>query len=89
GDTISEDKRRRSGRPMIKLFTLNDRYRFRRELFGNLDAAMAEALDTLSMMDDIGQARAYLEDDLCWDMTLPEVEEFVVAITPYYSSSRS
>ncbi|MDE6320754.1 MAG: hypothetical protein K2L93_00485, partial [Muribaculaceae bacterium] len=43
GDTISEYTRRRSGRPMINLFTLNDRYRFRRELFGNLDAAMAEA----------------------------------------------
>ncbi len=81
-------KQRPDIRPMIKLFTLNDRYRFRRELFGNLDAAMAEALETLSVMSDITQARTYLEDDLCWDMTLPEVEEFVAAITPYYSTGR-
>ncbi len=74
-----------AGKPMIKMFTLNDRYRFRRELFGNLDAAMAETLETLSVMDDIDQAVSYLEDDLCWDMTLPEVEEFVAAITPYYT----
>lgn len=87
-DEPTEEKPHRDLRPMIRLFTLNDRYRFRRELFGNLDAAMAEALETLSVMTDIDQARTYLEDDLCWDMTLPEVEEFVAAITPYYSSGK-
>lgn len=75
-------------RPLVKMFTLNDRYRFRRELFGNLDAAMAEALETLALMPDIDQARAYLEEDLCWDMTMPEVEEFIAVIQSYYTYRR-
>lgn len=75
-------------RPLVRVFTINDRYRFRRELFGNLDAAMAEALETLALMPGIDQARAYLEDDLCWDMSVPEVEEFIAAIQPYYNHRR-
>lgn len=75
-------------RPLVRTFTLNDRYRFRRELFGNLDAAMAEALETLALMPDIDQARAYLEEDLCWDMSMPEVEEFIAVIQRYYNHRR-
>lgn len=74
--------------PLRRMFTLNDRYRFRRELFGNLDAQMNEALEMLSAMRTIEEGADYLENDLCWDMSLPEVEEFMNILYRYYNSMR-
>lgn len=74
--------------PLRRMFTLNDRYRFRRELFGNLDAQMNEVLEMLSAMRTIEEGADYLENDLCWDMSLPEVEEFMNILYRYYNSMK-
>lgn len=71
-------------RPISSVFNLNDKFRFRRELFGNSDAQYVECLDTLSVMSSIDEAREYLFDDLKWDPENEDVKAFVELLANYY-----
>lgn len=64
----------------IKL-TLNDRYRFRRELFNFSDEEMDEALEALSEMSSIEEVEDYFYNDLCWESEDEIVQEFMSMIT--------
>lgn len=66
-------------------FTLNDKFRFRRELFRNSDTELTETLDVLQAMDSIEEAEDYLYNDLAWDSENPEVKAFIALIVPFYS----
>lgn len=72
---------------VTKAFTLNDKFRFRRELFRNSDTELAETLDVLQAMDSIEEAEDYLYNDLAWDQENPDVQDFIALITPCYSRS--
>ena len=69
----------------IKL-TLNDRYRFRRELFGNSDAEMAELLSLIEAMQSADEVKEYLSEDLGWDLEDPNVGDFVDACCLRFSN---
>lgn len=61
-------------------FTLNDRYRFRRELFGNSDAEMVDTLELLAAMNSPEEVEEYLFVDLGWDSSNPDVAEFLAIV---------
>ena len=67
-------------------FCLNDRFRFRRELFGNSDARFAEAMNAVAMMDSYAEAEEYFLGDLAWDPENPEVVDFLDIIRKYFES---
>ncbi len=64
----------------IKL-SLNDRYRFRRELFNFSDEEMDEALEALSAMSSVEEVEDYFYNDLCWEPDDEVVREFMGMIT--------
>lgn len=64
----------------IKL-SLNDRYRFRRELFNFSDEEMDEALEALSAMSSVEEVEDYFYNDLCWESDDEVVREFMGMIT--------
>lgn len=60
----------------IKL-SLNDIYRFRRELFNFSDEEMEEALDALSGMTSKEEVEDFFYNDLCWEPDDEVVREFM------------
>lgn len=69
-------------------FTLNDRFRFRRELFGNNDNEFADALNLVSAMNSLSEAEEYFYDDLGWDASNEEVKEFISIISRHFNGKR-
>ena len=70
--------------PLMRHFSLNDKYRYRRELFGGSDRIMYDTLSVLSAMHSVDEATDYLFNDLGWQDTNPDVADFVNVITNYY-----
>jgi hypothetical protein len=62
------------------VFTLNDRFRFRRELFGNSEAEMADTVNLLSAMSSMSEVEDYLLNDLEWDADNQEVQDFMAIV---------
>lgn len=71
-EIVTEDKTR-----LLKAFTLNDRFRFRRELFAGDDEDFHETLKLLADMDSYAEACDYLYNDMMWDRSDPVVKEFM------------
>ena len=65
---------------LLKAFTLNDRFRFRRELFAGDDEDFHETLRLIADMDSYAEACDYLYNDMMWDRTSPVVEEFMAIL---------
>ncbi len=65
---------------LLKAFTLNDRFRFCRELFGGDDADFTETLKLIADMDSYDEACDYLYNDMMWDRTDPNVEAFMAIV---------
>jgi len=77
---------RRTNSDLRKAFTLNDKYRFRRELFGNSDGAMNDSLDMVAAMKSYDEATEYFYTDLGWDCQDENVKEFMSIISAHLSS---
>lgn len=75
----------KSTRPLRTYFALNDKFRFRRELFGGNDAAMTAAINALAEKQTLSEAEDYVYSDLGLDPDMDATREFVEVITPYYS----
>lgn len=73
-------------RPVSTIFNLNDKFRFRRELFGNSEIAYVECLDMLSAMYSLDEATEYLYEDLNWDPANEDVKAFVDLLKTYYNN---
>lgn len=61
-------------------FTLNDRFRFCRELFGGDDADFTETVKLLADMDSYSEACDYLYNDMMWDRSDPNVADFMAIL---------
>ena len=61
----------------INYFSVNDRYRFSRELFNGDMAEMEETLDVISRLSSAEEVVDYLANDLCWDPESDTVKDFV------------
>ncbi len=82
--TIDEKLARENSRNLRKAFSLNDRFRFRRELFGNSDAAFTDTLDLVEAMRSVDEAREYFFEELEWDPDSDEVKDFMDIITKHF-----
>lgn len=61
--------------------TINDKFRFRRELFGNSDVDLAEALQVASQMSSVEEIEDYFYNDLCFDPSDETVKDFIRVVT--------
>jgi len=68
-----------------KVFTLNDKFLFRRELFSGNDAEFNDTLDLIESMASLREAEEYLYEDLQWDAENDSVRDFMNIITGYFS----
>lgn len=66
------------------VFSINDRYRYRRELFGGVDADFNDALSRVAAMDSYDEAEEYFIDELQWDPERPEVVDFMAVLRNYF-----
>ncbi len=68
------------------LFSLNDKFRFRRELFGNSDAAFTDTINLLSAMHSLDEATEYLTGDLGWDPEADDVKAFMAIVSRHFNN---
>lgn len=71
----------KSDRP---LFCLNDRFKFRRMIFGGSDADFNAAIEKLSSLGTYEDAEDYFFNDLGLDAESAEVQEFMTIIKSHY-----
>lgn len=69
-----------------KMLTLNDKFRFRRELFENSEKLFADALNTIDAMRSFAEAEDYFFNTLEWDKESEEVAEFMSKLKSYFES---
>ena len=78
--TVDELLRRGISKNIHKAFSLNDRFRFRRELFENSELEMNNTLNLVAAMNAYTEAEDYFYGDLEWDKDSPEVSDFMAII---------
>lgn len=83
---LDEKLARQNSRDLRKAFSLNDRFRFRRELFGNSDERMNEALRAVKSMATIDEAHDYFYNSLGLDKTSTDVADFIAVIEHHISA---
>ncbi len=82
--TVASAKPKSGGTGRKPAFCLNDRFRFRRELFSNSDSEFSEALGRVACMDSYDEAEDYFIGSLGWDPENPEVVDFLEIIRIYF-----
>ncbi|MCM1355127.1 MAG: hypothetical protein NC212_01820 [Staphylococcus sp.] len=85
-ETITLDERlaRERAADISKAFTINDRFRFLRELFRNSDEEFKETLEVIGSMSSMEEAEDYFFNDLCWDPAKEEVKEFMAIVGKHF-----
>lgn len=83
-ETLDERIARERARDIKKAFTLNDKFRFRRELFHDSQEEFDETLDVISGMSSFAEAEEYFYNDLCWDPVNPEVKAFMETVSKHF-----
>lgn len=66
--------------------TLNDKFRFKRELFGNNAAELSDALDVVNAVSSKAELEDYFYNDLCWDPENPDVKDFMEIASARFKS---
>lgn len=66
------------------LFSINDKFRFRRELFSNNGNEFSDALHLVATMDSMDEAEDYFYNDLQWDPESDDVMDFMGKIAQYF-----
>ena len=82
--TLDEAFIRNKAKDLKSAFSLNDTFRFRRELFGNSAADMNDAIDLVNAMNSYEEAEDYFINDLGWDAESDEVGEFMEIIRNHF-----
>lgn len=76
---------RREPADIRKMFTLNDKFLFKRELFGNNDEEFNATLDLISSMDSFDEAEEYIYEDLGWDSSNNRLRDFMAVISSFFN----
>jgi len=77
--------------PVVNLrsmFTINDLFRFRRELFGNSEADMTDVFNMVMAMRGYEEAEDYFYGYLCWPPDNELVADFMNIVSHYFSNVR-
>lgn len=83
---LDEKLARDGARDIRKAFTLNDRFRFRRELFSNSESRLNESLDIIAAMSSFDEAEDYFYNDLCWDRESDDVKDFMMIVANHFGA---
>lgn len=75
---------RERAKDIFKAFTINDKFRFRRELFRNSQDEFDETLDVIAQMSNFDEAEEYFYNDLCWDPEIEVVKEFMETVRKHF-----
>ena len=81
---LDEKLQRSRSKDLKSAFSLNDTFRFRRELFGNSAAEMTDALHVVEAMHSFDEAEDYFYGDLGWDRESDDVKEFMAIIKNHF-----
>ena len=86
---VEEEERTESDVPRVgesraPVFSVNDRFRFIRELFGGGRDAFDGALTQIAACDSYDEAEEYVLSDLELDPELPATQEFLTLIARYF-----
>lgn len=71
--------------PMTKLIAVNDKFLFRRELFGNNGCLYDDTLSLIARMDSPEDVFDYMTNDLCVDPENPVLDGFMAIVKRYMS----
>lgn len=66
------------------VFSINDRYRFKRELFHGSDNDFNTTLSRVASMEGYDEAEDYFLNDLQWDEKSPDVIDFLEILKNYF-----
>lgn len=66
------------------VFTINDRYRFKRDLFGGSDADFNTTLALVASMDNYEEAEDYFLNELQWSLQNQETVDFLEILKKYF-----
>ena len=89
-DTVSSDLRvdeklqRSLSKDMHKALSINDRFRFQRELFSNSKNDLNNALDLVNAMQTYDEAEDYFIGDLGWDQDNEDVADFMGLVRRHF-----
>ena len=83
-ETLDERLARERARDIFKAFTLNDKFRYRRELFHDSDDEFRDTLGIISGMSSFAEAEEYFYEDLCWDPENEEVRSFMEIVRKHF-----
>lgn len=84
-DTLQQSLGSRQHTDLQRSMSLNDRFRYQRELFEGDKALMNEVLTALADMPSYDEALAMLRVDFAWDEEQPAVTDFYAMLQQYYS----
>ncbi len=77
----AEDQVIELAKPRRIQFSINDKFRFRRELFNFSDEEMEEAIDVACQMNTVEEIEDYFYNDLCFDPENEDVIDFIKILT--------
>lgn len=77
GVSLNEILEKQSLSDFRKAFSLNDRFRFRRELFGGDEARMNKAISDLNEIHSYEESVTYLNNELKWNVEDAAVTDFM------------
>lgn len=75
--SLKEILERKNFTDLRKSFSLNDRFLFRKELFGGNDELMSRIIDDLNQQSSLQEALDYLRSKMNWDFKDRTVTEFM------------
>lgn len=65
---------------VLKAFTLNDKFRFIREVFGGNESDFNDTLALIAAMESYGEAADYVFNDMMLDADNPDVADFMAVV---------
>ena len=81
---LDEKLQRACSKDLRAAFSLNDTFRFRRELFGNNAAEMSDAITLVETMKSWDEAEEYFYNDLGWNKDNEYVKDFMAIIKNHF-----
>ncbi|MBD5234658.1 MAG: hypothetical protein HDS65_10880 [Bacteroidales bacterium] len=73
-------KPRKANTALLKAFTLNDKFRFIRDIFNGSEGEFTDTLNVLADMENAAEATDYLLNDMMLDGENPDVADFLAIV---------
>lgn len=81
---VDEKLQRKLSKDIRKAFSVNDRFRFQRELFAGSANAMNTAIEHIEIMRSYGNAELYFYSQLNWDRENEVVQDFMEIVRKHF-----